>query len=316
MVFDFDAGDSLKHVNNLGTPLNITRSIGAYSITLHRAYADANHIVVEYSVQGPAGEHVAAVDTTLTDGKDVVFSQLFGMKGAPGTAAGTYAVGFDASTLGQLPAELKLSLSLSLVKVEPNGVEPPVLPDIAGEAGNWTTAGRNVVTGASGAAVTGSWSDLWEKAAGPFTLDFTVPVTQAGTRFAEVNQSVAAGGVTMTLDRVVVTPGETRAFLSFNPPSGDRPVWTPGISLQAGDYASGTGQSFTEITRSTSSGKWSYSLFEDLTGKQGEWTLTVSELMSGTDFALRDGVTQRGNQPKAITGPWVFKFTVAPAAKP
>ncbi|HEX9988244.1 MAG TPA: DUF4179 domain-containing protein [Chloroflexia bacterium] len=304
------------HVDKLGTTLNISQTIGGYTVTLLKAYADANHIAIVYESKGPEDERLAVGDIALKDANGIEFAPTFGTKGISGPQSGTYMIGFDAAALDNLPDELMLNLSLNLVKTGPAGRTPPSGPDESVDPDEWVIS--KVESMPRMAPLTPG--KQWESVAGPFTFDFGVPVTHAGTRIAEVNQTVGVDGVNVTLEKVVVTQGETRAYLSFSPPDGDGTIFIPQVTLQVDDFSSQPGENHmsitsTEISTATTKDKWTYGTIASLTDKQGEWTLTVTELTSKDDFELGSDRKGTSSNPRHIEGPWVFKFTVPPAQK-
>jgi hypothetical protein len=132
---------------------------------------------------------------------------------------------------------------------------------------------------------------------GTFTFDFGVPFIPA--RVAEVNQTVEAAGVAVRLERVVVTPSETRAYLRFDPPGEVETSWTPIVTLKApGDEK---GQSHFYSVDDDSPVHIS-GFLSPLYDRRGEWTLTVTELV-GTELVPPYNDVR-------LAGPWVFRFRV------
>ena len=137
-----------------------------------------------------------------------------------------------------------------------------------------------------------------EAIVGPFTFDFSVPFIPG--RVAEVNQTVEAAGVAVRLERVVVTPSETRAYLRFDPPGGAEMGWTAIVTLKApGDESGQSG--FYSVKDDPPVHQ--YGFLAPLYDRYGEWTLTVTELV-GTDL------TQQPSEDIRLAGPWVFRFRV------
>jgi hypothetical protein len=146
-------------------------------------------------------------------------------------------------------------------------------------------------------------------------LGFTFSVPVAPGRAITVSQTVVAGGVPVTLERVVITPSETRAYLRF-PASGgigdggwnadarisgagwdsrQLPAGFSGLMTLGGSFMNGRGEHVT-----TFSG--------DFRGRHGEWTLTVAAL-SGLDHTAP--TTQDGLPKQArVEGPWTFRFSL------
>lgn len=307
----------LDYVERLGVKLDITQTIGDYTVRLQYAYADANQIVVVYSVQGPADGFTGVVGNTLVDrDSPAVFAPMFGYADAGDSRSGTYAYFFDASALDQLSSELNLSLTFELGKGTGFGFDLPTIPGVKEESG-FSEINQSYYMSDTGDL---TLSDLLfplgqEIVAGPFQFDFTVPVATSETRVEPINQTVEAGGMKITLDKMVVTPGEARMTFSFEAPTGDVTPWQPVLTLQAGDYNSddAPGDLRVETDSSVGKGTWTYSLIAPLTDKQGEWTVTVTELRAGHEIDLKDGVLGGSGERQTMVGPWTFKFTVPPA---
>ncbi|MBI2862793.1 MAG: hypothetical protein HYX89_08225 [Chloroflexi bacterium] len=129
---------------------------------------------------------------------------------------------------------------------------------------------------------------------GPFKFEFTIPFI-AG-KVVEVEKTVQADGVPITLERVVVTPFGTRATLHLEPSETDR-RWLPIAALTLPDGISKTGG----FGQGLSDGRSAHYFTGDFTEQRGQWTLTVTEIV---------GVGSGQGEQKRLTGPWVFEFNV------
>jgi len=150
---------------------------------------------------------------------------------------------------------------------------------------------------------------------GIFTFDFSVPFIPG--RVAEVNQTVEAAGVAMCLERVVVTPSETRAYLRFDSPGGEVEWWMPIAMLQAPGEDD---KSYAGYVGSYGPASYQYGFLAPLYERRGEWTLTVTELV-GTDIGgLESRINRQADSAVVsvdiaefqtrLAGPWVFRFRV------
>jgi hypothetical protein len=130
---------------------------------------------------------------------------------------------------------------------------------------------------------------------GPFVFDFELPVQPAPT--IEVDRTVEAEGVEITLEQVVDSPVVPQAVVCFEPPD-DEHLWDP---LLEGDG------SYEKVLSSTQ--------------KLGErcWSLTMGRAVEGrtsVTVAYLEGMPRGGGppsdaetfRPKRITGPWTFEF--------
>ena len=295
-LFQQEAG--LRHIEqaNLVQELNLGQTIDGVTVTLERAYADANRIVVGYTIKGPNGQRYDAHHLTLTDAAGTVFSGTigFGVTGQsdilqvslpPGEGADV--ICFDAAPVEGVPTELDLRLVIEAVEALPlDAFEPPPTSDSPPAEPPMVVVLEPLPTPEEEAIV------------GPFTFDFSVPFIPG--RVAEVNQTVEAAGVAVRLERVVVTPSETRAYLRFDSPGGAETRWTPIALLKA----PGDEESQNYFTYSADDSPiHRYGFLAPLYDRRGEWNLTVTELV-GTDL------TQQPSEDIRLAGPWVFRFRV------
>lgn len=128
-------------------------------------------------------------------------------------------------------------------------------------------------------------------AAGPFVFDFDVPVQPAP--IVEVNQKVEANGVTLTLKRVVNSPGRPQAVVCVEPPD-DEHFWTPRVK-----YSGGLPEDEMVSPLQLKDGCWSLTLENPV---RSDSSVTVTKL---------DGMPRTSERMKTIRGPWTFEF-VAP----
>jgi hypothetical protein len=129
---------------------------------------------------------------------------------------------------------------------------------------------------------------------GPFVFDFQVPVRPAPT--IEVDQTVEAEGIAMTLERVVDSPAVPQAVVCFEPPD-DEHRWQPWLQ-DDGHYAK-VGSNPQKLG-------------------EGCWSLTMDRAVEGrttVTVAYLEGIPQGGSwsgaetfSPTRIRGPWTFEF--------
>lgn len=131
--------------------------------------------------------------------------------------------------------------------------------------------------------------------AGPFFFDLEVPVRPVPV--VEVNESVEANGITLTLERVLNSPGRPQAVICFEPPDEDH-EWLPWVKH--------TGFASDEpITpRRLGNGCWSVTLGDRA---EGRTSVTVTDLMGAP---LTDEASKEDEDGTEIVGPWKFDFTV------
>lgn len=266
-AFYVDAGTRQIVSQDLGMRLNLSQTEAGYTVTLQRAYADANRIVVAYTIQGPANQPFDAIDrlaflrSTLADANGAALDPLGGGDVVEG---GSVLDNFDASSIPGEPKDLNLRLTVPLLQaLQEAGQEVP-------------------------------------GAIAPFTFRFTVPFHPG--RVATPNETVTAGGAAVTLERVVVSPTETRLYLRGLDGTGILPDLTvdgwdsgtaPLVGWQPGHAAEVSGGVW-----QTKDGLLACDFGSPLMEKQGGWTLVVRP-----GAATADGRQVSG-------GPWVFHFTV------
>lgn len=268
-AFFVDAGTQEILNGNLAARLNLSRAAGDYTVTLQRAYADVNRIVVGYIVRGPDGHpfndflHRAFLKDSLRDAAGDVLRPLGGGTSARG---GAVLDNFDASTVRGNPEDVTLQLT----------IPPPQV--LVGDR----------------------WMAPLAATATPARFQFTIPFHHG--RVAILNQTVAAGGTAVTLQRVIVSPTEARMFLSGLPGTGIFPhlavgAWDSGNPRLIGWQRTSAGQVLRGVWKA-SDGSVVCDFPASLMNERGGWTLTVK---AGAPTA--DGVQVTG-------GPWVFHFVV------
>lgn len=295
-VFQMDAGLRQVDQADLVQQLHLSQTVDGVTVTLERAYADANRIVVGYTIKAPNGQRYEARRLTLTDAAGTVFHETvgFGVSGAsdileaaPPPGEKVNVVSFDAAPVEGAPAALDLRLEMELEeRALPPGASasPPTPGGLPAEAPMRVEV-QPLPVG---------------RIIGPFTFDFRTPFIPG--RVIEMNQTVEDAGVAVRLERLVVTPSETRATICFTAPDGGRRQWVPILTLEAGNeqYAGGiVSKTFYEGGEGCYQGSFLASLHD----QGGAWRLTVSELV-GED-------TDLPTEPQIrLAGPWVFRFRV------
>ena len=131
--------------------------------------------------------------------------------------------------------------------------------------------------------------------AGPFAFDFEIPVRPVPV--VEVGREETAEGVTLTLERVLNSPGKPQAVVCFEPPDDDY-VWRPSTAP--------TGFQTEEPLPVDALGGncWSLTIEDPVEGRS---SVTVTELFG---YPRNAKVMQDGDEDgKQIQGPWTFEFT-------
>lgn len=279
-AFGLHTGTQAILTNNLGRDVTLSQTIEGFTITIERVYADANQIVIGYTITGPAnrtfnnimawGEldqtpgHAVARSPILTDaaGNEIdggLGGAQPGMHGNTAAALLTYdGVGID-NTAPVVQLHLRI-----------------------GELSAYERLGDD------------QFRDVTVNA--PFEFDLRVPVEPG--RVATLHLARDVGGTVVTLERVVTTPTGTRVSLRGVGPNAD-------VQLRAGGetYALHAPDGMAMPNRWPSDSQWEYIMGASLQDVQGGWELVVQPgaPMPGSGDPPSTSVTG---------GPWIFTFEV------
>jgi hypothetical protein len=257
-----------------------TQTTNGITVTLDRAYADVNRVIVVYKIQVPAG---FAHSTSGIDHK----IQLTDTQGS------TLPL-IDASGL----ADEASHLSTGLVTFDAESLASGT--DLTGKLTFLDVRARAQQLGGR------------ELSAGAFTFTFSVPV--ASGREVTVSKTVVQKGVAVTLERVVITPSETRAYLRFPADAGiPDSGWSTYAHMSGSGWDSRQLPAFKGLITLGSSfmngrGEHVQTFSGDFSGRHGEWTFTVDALF-GSDTTVPNDQNGLPKQAR-IEGPWTFKFSL------
>lgn len=167
------------------TAINQTQQSHGYKVTLEHAYADVNRILLQYSTTSPnsQSEIMPGQDTTVTTDQGIVLKMAPGMPGTawskdPTTKATLLTQSLDGSVIQGTPSDLHLHVAIHRLSISTSGLH-----------------------GSPAQTIPVS-----------FNFDFTVPFHTG--KVITPHQSVTVAGRTITLQRVVITPSETRFYLN------------------------------------------------------------------------------------------------------
>jgi hypothetical protein len=252
------------------------------TVKLDRGYADVNRVIIAYTVQVPAAydNSTSGIDgkivLTAAAGSALPFIEGHGVAGdAPHATAGL--LSFDAESLARGTTHVDLRMTF---------------PDVRAKAQQ------------QGA------SDL---SAGAFVFNFTLGVRPG--QVIEVNKSVVANGIPVTLERVVVTQSETRAYLRFPATAG-----IAASDWYADVHFSGNGWDSRQLPSGLSGEMTLGSMFingsqehvttfsGDLRSHHGDWTVTVDALSGVESQSPTEGAVPKQAR---IVGPWTFRISVS-----
>lgn len=241
-VFGDDRGTQQVILEDLGTELNRSRTVDGFTVTLGRVYADANRVLVGYTVEPPAGRGIAEADIfapRLTDGRGGDL-QEHGGRARYGEDATGVVRSYSTGEIGGRPRELELMLTADSISYfdEPGGAKRTV------------RAMRQV------------------RLDEPLRFAFTVPMHPG--RVAELHQTVETGGTKATLERAVVTPTETRVYVR-----GAGLLDASRVTLSVDGWSSTEAPGWNGVSWYTSDGVSYLGYSVPLYDKRGEWTLTI-----------------------------------------
>lgn len=276
----------------LGEEIGQTQTADGARVTLERAYADEDVVVVGYSVQDL--RDVSEIDerrgglepffiTKEDEGEDGIPSSPY-RGNLTGEGGGHYGL-IDGAHMtagpGAGPEELRTPMGHASVFEAPEGLGP-------GRAHRFRLEIPLYESG-------GPMSKDEEPKAGPFVFEFEIPVRPIPV--VEVGQQVATQGVTLTLERVLNSPGRPQAIVCFDPPNEDY-LWRPSTA------PTGFQREEPLPIQDLGGGCWSLTLEEPVEGRS---SVTVTELLGypQTKQAMRED-----EDGKEIRGPWTFEFEV------
>ena len=255
----------------LAQELDLSETIDGVTVKLERAYADANVVLVGFTVSGPKTRYYADFgELSTVEGQSLPV--MLGMGFVPGSdiILGEWGdservamiATFDASSVKGMPSELNLRLETSIA-------DSPIL----GEK---------------------------QDSVGPFIFEFSVPF-HAG-KVINSGQTVESGGVPITLEQVIITPWATRAVFQFQP-NENRYLPVTSLKLPGGDVKN----AWFSKDAGTSSEQF---IVGDFTGQAGEWTIAVNELVIMPDASGQKEGTHPASDTQRLTGPWIFHVDV------
>jgi|YNPNPStandDraft_1061719.scaffolds.fasta_scaffold40092_2 hypothetical protein len=152
--------DRLKHTDlaRLSQPLDLSQTIGPVTITLQWAYADADRVLIGYTLHSADGRRFEPYGETLTEATGIAF-QWQGSYGAEGS----FAPIFDAVSK---PSTMPRSLHVRFTVYAREFVAPPSSPISSTTEAAGVTHVPLQPAPSNGALI------------GPFTFDFTLPVVK------------------------------------------------------------------------------------------------------------------------------------------
>jgi hypothetical protein len=252
-VTQTDPGAAAVYRQNLGEALNLSQTRGDVTLTLKRAYADVNRVMITYAVR-PAGTKSIYAGFATSGGQPLVtdsrgqvlagYDAYFQTDSRTNESVGV--VVYDAELAAQSVRDLSLTVTVPGLNMQ-------------------TRSGSTVV--------------------GPFSFHLTVPVSSG--QAIVLNQTVTVDGVGMTLDKVVASPSETRVYLGSSASlKGIGSKLTVRITGKGYDTRTDVIVSPTELvdlggTFQAPDGEQVFTFNNTLFGKHGNFTVTIDSISVG-----------------------------------
>lgn len=239
--------------------VHLAETVDGFTITVERAYADANRIIIGYTVSTPPGHTYrdagpGQITLTTQDGLALAaYRQAFGADDLS-RGMGARVESFDAAAITGNPATIQLQLvyrDFTAIQQDASSATVQQQVDIPG----------------------------------PWTFTFSLAFHPG--RVAIPHQTVYANGVPLTLERVVITPSEARAYVRG---AGYDTIAT---------LANGSWSMESSPIPFPTAGVATYIFQESVFERHGTWTLTV---------ALDARPYEVTNRP--IPPSWTFRFDV------
>lgn len=283
-VLDFISGETVPYIqkHKLGTPVGEEISRDGVTVTIDRVYADSAYVVVGFHVKGLG---------KLGDKSDNPRDDLFARMGLSDPTGSKEFV----MTRGHWQSWVPSNDAAPGVPTPPKGSQASV---VVFESPTRLNSGENYRFQAKVSLF--NRIDSRRPILPWFVFDLDVPVKSAPV--IEVNQTVEANEIPITLTRVVNSPARAYAHLCFDPPKGkyDLPVVKTGfLGLGGGHIADIPVNHRNDVGGVAAEGCATYNFGKTLYDQPGRHYLTVTELYAA-DPEVRD----------TIKGPWRFSFKV------
>jgi hypothetical protein len=277
-----------------GEKIGQERIVDGAKVTLERAYADEEFVVVVYSVKDLREErrnagNLAALEPIVVSKEDENAPSAPDLRSELTDEGGRHFPSIDGTyqvaELGNSPEAIEAPKTNTTVFETPEGLEPsrehnfrleifleemPV-PSSIKEAEQGVRVER-------------------KPPIGPFVFDFEISVRPVPV--VEVDQKQTTKGITLTLKRVINSPGRPQAVICIDPPDNDH-LWHP--SMKQTGFASIEPQSPHRLEGNC----WSMGLGDPV---EGHATVTVTKI-----WGIPQNPSEANEGPKTIRGPWTFE---------
>lgn len=259
---------------NRAAVLGISQTIDGYRVTIQRAYADPNQLMLAISLDDldrRGWTQVAAMGVDVTDEQGRSFEGSIGTSSPDGSSAAAN-LAWLTPPAGLTPGQHTLHVSVPSISVRDSTTPPPDEPSGVLNRGD-------------------SWNP-WHEVAGPWT--FTIPLDVAAGSVARLDSAARVGGTEVRLTQVTVSPSSVNATIGVTDGGRGEP-WAP---IGQFEHA---GRVYPIALSSNGGGDGAITLqaLDGTTSASGDWTLRIDELV-GDD----------GTQQVRLTGPWEITFSM------
>ena len=257
--------------------LGVSQTHDGYRVTVERAYADINQLMLAVSVSDVAKRgwtQVGAGLIEVTDEQGRPFGQTMGM-GLPDGSTVSANLAWLTPPAGLLAGNHTLRVSVGSVSVRDNSTPPPdETPGVVSRGDQWNP---------------------WHEVAGPWT--FAIPLTVRGGSSVEPDAAATVGGATVRLTRVTVSPSAVSGSITVTAADGSE--WAPVGSFRHAGSTFAIQRSGGAKDAGADSGI-AFVADDGTADASGEWTLQIDELVG----------LGAGSGQVRLQGPWTLRFTV------
>lgn len=309
-LFGLEAGLKEVDLSGLYHDIEQSQTINGMTVTVDRAYADANRIVIAYIVE-TQNEQQELGSEMLKDNAGHEFQQIGGM-GVSGSSElmGTslppgvrmQVLSFDASSVQGQPTELELLFTMPLRE----RVLPP--PQTATPLAEENTSDSPEIEKIELGGVIGEYRFEFSVPFLPaetFEVQQTVELETVAIEFCPLGERYCTtiepiNNLAVRLEQVIMTPSETRAKLCVNLPAEWRNDWGFITSLEsdAGQKMRGGGGVKAKGEENTDETCEGARFLDTLPDDSTTWTLSVDEII----------VWDENLNQQRLQGPWRFQF--------
>jgi hypothetical protein len=291
---NYDTGLRAIYEQGLGHEIGISQTIDDFTVTLEWAYADGNRLTLAYTIQGHLGAQYTNLSsdvnllTLRNTGVEIPFYQ--GMSG--GIDHNGEAVGWGAPSDVIPTADRSININTYDLSAVDVGDSPSLDLRLEVDAYGITLQQRTLMP-------IERFNDMKEGPEAHFILDFSIPLVNE-QRVFNTPLTATDQDITITLQRVNVSPSQTRVVICFSPPDPAR-QWTaiPYLTTDEGEVPGGGGvKPFMDGDLACDD----YTYFAGMYEYTGEWSLEIRELVGFGSGG--------GNDQQRIAGSWRFNFVV------